>query len=449
MRKTVMNSMRVDCWIQVLHHRSFECATLDKASQDMLRLLFEITDVLKPVGEDDLKLFWISVKRPTIKQYRKFYDKNDISDDELHLEYEREYPHAESWYKVRMVRHGKADKEFFGVFLNGEYVLAINDPNNRGCPEDVTEFIEWLIEQATAVVDRVKAGIYNEEIARELPKEYQYGKILRRDYWDIYPEERKAYRGEFTQQEIDDFLALSSELTEDHPRSWIPDNAWSSMTARQYYEACGVVFKTLGLTSQGEKWRYTDSEDEIHRYGDPTPKEQYYMFADGRDDGLQNVPMDDPEELEKWLNGKGEFYESNGSHPWELRSSFSTSFSMHMGIHYQGKYYLWLSGEKMGRSVETIRAYLALRQAGYPVELIYGKRMLARLTETDFIEILPEYCNSIYGSSSYDMLDAINLNDGDKPNEVCEKAIWKPERTVELKEKIGLGGQPYFCPGDL
>ena len=435
MRKAAMNAMRVDYWIQALHHRSFECANLDEASQDMLRKLFEITDALKPVGEDDLKLFWISVKRPTMKQYRASYGEDDISDDELRSEYEREYPHAKMWYKVRMVHHGNADREFFGVFLNGDYLLAINDPNSKGYPTDATEFIGWLVEQASNVVERVKAGVYIEEIARELPKEYLYGKILRKDYWDIYPEEREAYRGEFTQQEIDDFLALSSELNEDHPRGWIPDNAWSSMTARQYYEACGVVYKSLGLSPRGKKWKYIDSEDELKRYGDPTPKEQYYMFADGRDDGLRNVPMDDSEELEKWLNEKGEYYEFNGSHPWEIRPSFSTSFSMHMGIHHQGKYFLWLSGKKLGRSAETIHAYLALRQAGYPIELIDGKRILARLTETDYIEILPDYCDSIYGSSAYDMLDAINLKDGEKPEKVCEKAIWKPEKTVELKEK--------------
>lgn len=435
MRKVAMNAMRVGYWIQVLHHRSFECANIDEASQGMLRKLFEITDALKPVGEDNLKLFWISVKRPTIKQYRASYGEEDISDDELRSEYEGEYPHAKTWYKVRMVHHGIDDREFFGVFLNGEYALAINDRNSKGFPMDATEFIGWLVEQATDVVERVKAGTYNEEIARELPKEYLYGKILRKDYWDIYPEEREAYRGEFTRQELDDFLALSAELNEDHPQGWIPDNAWNSMTARQYYEACGVVYKALGLSSRGEKWKYVDSEDEIQRYGDPTPKEQYYMFADGRDDGLRNVPMDDSEELEKWLNEKGEYYEFNGSHPWEIRPSFSTSFSMHMGIHHQGKYFLWLSGEKLGRSAETIHAYLALRNAGYPVELIGGKRMLARLTETDYIEILPDYCDSIYGSSAYDMLDAINLKDGEKSEEVCKKAIWKPEKTVELKDK--------------
>ena len=435
MGKTAMNALRVDNCIQRLSRSAFSCANLDEASQNLLRELFEITDALKPVGDDDLKIFWISVKRPTIRQFRAYYaGEEDISDDELRREYERAFPRAKNWYKVRLIRHANFEGEYFGAFLNGEYVLAMNDPISQGWPLDATELIGWLIEQAADVVKRVKAGTYNEEIARELPKEYRYGKIRRKDYWDIYPEEREAYRGTFTQQEIDDLLALSSELNEDHPWDWIPDNAWSSMTARQYYEACGVVFKALGLTSKVEKWQYADSEDEIGRYEDPTPKEQYYMFADRRDDGLRNVPMDDPEELEKWLDGKGEYYDFNGGHPWEIRPSFSSSFSMYLGIHYREKYYLWLSGEKLGRSIETLHAYLALRKAGYPVKLMNGTGMLARLTETDYIEILPEFCITLFGGSDSDMLDTVNLSDGDKPERVCEKAVWEPEKTIELKE---------------
>ena len=388
MRKPVMHALRVELWIRMLQRSGFECAKLDESSQGMLRKLFEITDVLNPVGDDDLKMFWITAKRPTIRQYKASLGDDEISDEELRSEYQRDYPRMKKWYKVRMVRHGNAEQEFLGVVLNDDYLLAINDPNDRGFPVDATEFIEWLIEQATDVVERVKAGTYNTETEKELPKEYRYGKILRKDYWDVYSEEREAYRSQFTQQEIDEFLAITSELNEDHSLDWTPDNAWDSMTARQYYEACGVVFKTLGLTSKGEKWRYTDSEEEKQRYGDPTPKEQYYMFADGRDDGLRNVPMDDPKELENWLNEKGDYYEFNGSHPWEIRSSFSISFSMHLGIHQRnGKYFLYISGEAYSRSAETIKAFLALRHAGYPVELVRGKQMANRLTETDYIEI--------------------------------------------------------------
>ena len=73
------------------------------------------------------------------------------------------------------------------------------------------------------------------------------------------------------------------------------------MTARQFYEACAVVYKRLQLPER-VKWRFCDTDEEHERYGGTTAKELYYMFADGRDDGLRNVPMDDAEEFDLWLN---------------------------------------------------------------------------------------------------------------------------------------------------
>ena len=60
--------------------------------------------------------------------------------------------------------------------------------------------------------------------------------------------------------------------------------------------------------------------------------------------------------------------------------------------------------------------------------------MVARLKETDYIEIMPYYCLCVYGSSESDMVDAITLDDGDKPELVASKAIWDPEKTLELKD---------------
>ena len=431
-----MNEMRVRHWMHMLRHGWHEPANLDEASVQLVRKLFETTDPLKAVGDDDLKMFWISVTRPTFEQYKEDYEE-DVSDEEARKDYEAEYPEETYWHKVRMTRYDRrrnGEDVFYGVFLDTEYVLGINDPNAKGYPMDATELIQWLIEKAADNVERVKAGTYNADVARNLPMHYRRGKILRKDYWDIYPEKRQAYREDFTQRDIDDFMALETELEEARDRDWCPPNAWESMTARQYYEACAVVYKRLGLQER-EKWQFRDTKEELERYGGTTAKELYYMFADGRDDGLRNVPMDDAEEFDLWLNDKGEYYESNGGHPWEIIPSFSIRFSMHLGVSYhRKKKFLYLSGEMYERSKETIPAYLALRRAGYPVELIDGAQMLARFTETDYIEIVPCYSDTFFGSRRSDILDSTQLNHGDKPGFVASAAIWDEDTPLELKE---------------
>ena len=431
-----MNELRVRNWLQVMRHGFHEPVKLDEASTQLVRKLFDTTDVLKPVGDDDLKLFWISVNRPTFEQYKEDYEE-DVSEEEARKDYEAEYPEEIYWHKVRMTRYDRrrnGEDVFHAVFIDTEYVLNIGDLNARGYPIDASELIKWLIEKAADVVERVKAGTYNAEIARNLPMHYRCGKILRKDYWDIYPEKRQAYRECFTQQDIDDFIALESELKKSRERDWYPPNAWDSMTARQFYEACAVVYKRLQLPER-DKWQFCDTDEEHERYGGTTAKELYYMFADGRDDGLCNVPMDDTEEFDLWLNDKGEYYESNGGHPWEIIPSFSIRFSMHLGVScHPKKKFLYLSGEMYERSKETLPAYLALRRAGYPVELIDGAQMLARFTETDYIEIVPCYLYPLYGSRRSDILDSTQLANGDKPGLVASAAVWDKITPLELKD---------------
>lgn len=57
--------------------------------------------------------------------------------------------------------------------------------------------------------------------------------------------------------------------------------------------------------------------------------------------------------------------------------------------------------------------------------------MQARLEETDMIGIVPEGRTTRYVYSIMD-LDAVHLYDGDKPEQVAEKAIWQPEIECKL-----------------
>ena len=57
----------------------------------------------------------------------------------------------------------------------------------------------------------------------------------------------------------------------------------------------------------------------------------YYSHADGRDEGLMDIPMDDPVIFEKWFNKK-DGYREFGGHPWEVIPSMSISNSLHFSV---------------------------------------------------------------------------------------------------------------------
>lgn len=119
----------------------------------------------------------------------------------------------------------------------------------------------------------------------------------------------------------------------------------------------------------------------------------------------------------------------------EILPSFSTEDSGHL---YVGKApdgnYFSLSGSSKTRSSKIIRCFLALHAASLPVRLHEGNKMQARLEETDMIGIVPEgrTMRYIYSIMEYNLLDAVHLYDGDKPEQVAEKAIWQPEIECKL-----------------
>lgn len=190
-----MNVFEVDYWVSVLHRNSL---TLDEQSQCALMELFRLTDQMAPVGRDNRREFWITAKRGSAEEYRPYYDE-DASKEELACAMQEQYPLEEYWYKVVTVHHTDCRRgEYFGVFLNNRCFLTINDPNENGNPFNATELIDWLIRETKVVLEKLRNGTYNAEVRENLPANYRYGVITRKDYWNIYPEERETYRSAFT-----------------------------------------------------------------------------------------------------------------------------------------------------------------------------------------------------------------------------------------------------------
>lgn len=191
-----MNAFDVDYWIDILGS-SWTPRTLDEKSQHALMYLFYLTDQIAPVGRDNRREFWITAQRGSIEEFRQYYDE-DATEEELAEAMQEQYPQEEYWYKFVSVHHANCrKKEFFGVFLNGKPVLSLNDLCENKNPFNAIELIDWLIQMISGVLDKLHAGTYNEEIQKQLPNDYKYGVISRKDYWNIYPEDRADYHSAF------------------------------------------------------------------------------------------------------------------------------------------------------------------------------------------------------------------------------------------------------------
>ena len=408
--------------IKDINHGWESFAAGEKTAPLIIRLA-EILDEMEPQGDDNLHTIWITARRPT---FRQFYNRHYGYDEpykeasaktieSAKAEYAYDYPLPEVWYRLSVKHFTRSSGEaFYAFFIDYNLIFTINDCNQREEYDD-EELLEWAIRESEAFIACVRNGTYVERILERIPYIYREGTIKRRDLWEADPEAKKAFFKPYRKREIKKFYSYFKSDRPDNP-------LLHEMTARKYYEACAVVYHALGIHRKTLDYRYKETEAERERYGGvaQTPKEMYYSRADGRDDGLKNVPMDDPLAFEEWDSGKGPYYESNGSHPWEIIPSFSTSFSMHM---YPVKkenngYCFCLSGSTSFRAPETIIAANALYEAGYPVEVYGMDEITDRIEGNDSLSVVPKSDHTLFS-------EAITLPEGVTGRAVAEKTEWQ------------------------
>lgn len=439
----IKSALDINYWIHVLCDRT-RTRAIDEPSKAKLLELFAILDVLEPMGDDNRKDLWLSIRRPTLEEYTEYEAWNlddameavkDKTRDEIAQEwYEESWSEEMAWFSLCTVNHN-CGGAFYGLFLGDKYILSIGDPNEAGYPIDVTELIDWMIGEVKGVVEEVEIGNYNERISSSLPAKYRTGTIGRKAFWDLNPELRKRFREGLSDAEISRFVSECDKDIKDD--KYLPE-----MTARRFYEACGVCYDAVPYDNKRHLF-YKERVEEKARYGNPecTPKEKYFLHADGRDDKLNTIPMDDPGEFELWRSKKGEYYEMTGSHPWEIRTSGSIEHSIHLFPYKTdgGRWYFLLSGDAASSSYEIVKYFLAMYDAGLPVELQDAKAIAARYTETDKIGILPcttwafGRTNMGYYFHDPDVTDVINLDPEEHGDEAAKIVDWISEKELRLK----------------
>lgn len=425
-----INAMQIDCYKSIRRwDEAFEAG--EKTTPQIIKLA-EILDQLEPQGDDNLHTIWAKAHRPT---FRQFYNQN-YSDEKPYKEasarilddakkyYVSSYPVPDAWYQIS-VKHferGPGD-EFYAFFVDNSFIFSVNENYNKTTYEGV-DLLDWAISAAKSFVNEVQSGTVKENVLDKIPYIYREGRIRRGDLWKACPRTKKQFFKPYNKNEIKKFYS--------YYKSGKSGNAYlSEMTARTIYEACKVIYESLGICRETADFRYTENDAEREHYGgaSQTPKEMYYSIADGRDNGLKDVPMDDPLAFEEWKSHQGPYYKFNGSHPWEIIPSFSTLFSLYLIPRKDDTegYYFDLSGESIARAPETIIAANALYEAGYPIRISGMDVITDRIDGNDYISVVPIGEPTIFRN-------CIKLPNGDAGIAVAEKTIWEFDE-YRLKEE--------------
>jgi hypothetical protein len=115
-----------------------------------------------------------------------------------------------------------------------------------------------------------------------------------------------------------------------------------------------------------------------------SPLAQYQKLADGRHDGLLDLPGDAPAAMAAWFASQ-----PRGGHPWEIaRGGSTTHISLYVMKQERG-YTLILEGSARTRAAETIRMALALARAGIPFRLRDAAYLAKMALGEDWVGIVP------------------------------------------------------------
>ncbi len=244
----------------------------DEKSRALLDELFALLEQIKPSHENGALTLWFRAKRGPIEDYG---DADELiaegefeSREEFVLAWEQEFPNEIEWYEFSAVE--VKEDGYRAVSLSHQLVI-VQDQNRdlRDYRYDISEFAQWLVDSVKECIGMLRDGTYNSYIWEHLPPQHRVGTLCRRDYWDIWPEEKAAFFGDISVEDVAAFIRLASAQPKEQS-AFTPRLA--SMTADDFFRFCSLGYAANGYSTNGL-----------------SPKKQYRRFADGRDEGLTDI----------------------------------------------------------------------------------------------------------------------------------------------------------------
>ena len=249
----------------------------------LLEVIKEICK-LEVQGDDELRSIWIEVPRGKISDfgdYKEYLEDESVSNYEEFVElWESYYPDENKWY---MFSYTTYRNEHY-LYFDSQLIFQIPDLETF---EDVDysniEFIEWIKEKIKVTVPGIEKDTqgYNKYISQNLPYAKRIGRIIRSQYWEIFPEEGQIFKEAFP----DESVAMLEKITEQSVKDDL-NLIISKVSAGDYFRFCEIG--------------YDANEYFKNRQEKLTSKEKYLAMADGRDCGLRKIDETETSAFANW-----------------------------------------------------------------------------------------------------------------------------------------------------
>lgn len=401
---------QIHYFLELLSSSTLSPRNCTPETYEMLPELFSEVRKISPYYPNGVRKIFYRVDRGEIDNWMDFEDAvaDGIVENQAEFEklWKEEYPTEKIWFQFSFYEND----DYKSISINNRTV--IQDMKNREDSPfgvDATPLIRWLIGMVKNCINEIDHGEYNHVIAKDLPPGFKYGTITRKNLWKVCPQEKVDYFKNFSDSEVQEFQNLMAKTNED----LTPNHYLQKITVQDFLYCCQLGYRANQYSMA----------DEL------SSRELYKKYADGRDCGLLEIQENSPEAFEDWLANH-----ERGGHPWEIcRGGNSTHISLYVCKSDQG-FYFSVDGYSWTRSVESIKFYLAIRKAGFPIVIRCGKQLADRLNGTDEIGVVPDgvfpgYCEAYFSDKR--IIDYINLPHENRESwsKYCE---WVPEPELKI-----------------
>ena len=196
-------------WLSRDDHFGMHGCVYDDKSDKLLDEFFELIEQIAPVSKNGVRALWLRAERGPIEDYGNAEEEVACGDfdsvEEFIEEWKAWFPDEIKWYQLQAVQ--LKDEGYRAVMLGHKYVI-VQDKRREpaGFPNEISEFVQWLIDGVKECIEMLKAGTYNGFIKENLPPEHRTGKILRKHYWDVWPEARKEFFEDISAEDVAEFI---------------------------------------------------------------------------------------------------------------------------------------------------------------------------------------------------------------------------------------------------
>ncbi len=408
----MMSAPKLDALLSIHNYQDMNPHGYDREVKEKINTLYNLFDMIKPLGDDEYKVIYFSAQKGSIKDYGDYQDLKATGVVKNYKEFRNmfneDYPDKEYWYEMVSSRY----KNYRTISINSELVINA-DMDKEGWTfqnGQLQELLDFLIVKVKDVIERLKDGTYNEYIKENYSYKNKFGVIKRKDYWDLFPELKTDLLGAISQEEIDYFIDNASDTIE---------NRIKEMTSSKYFECVAMAYKDIG-----------------YEIGNLSSKELYLKYADGRDEGLSEIKEDSSEEFAKWYSDRTR----TGGHPWEIIRGHSFARVNLQVVKDEVGYYLTIDGSKLLRKVQVARIFNILHKNNIPIRVYDAEVLKEAFKGEDDIGIVPFWvipfmCGGYF--EKYNPQEFTHMDD----KKMLEYIKWEPLKKVELKKKYNKKGK--------